>query len=62
MEHNEELIKALHSSQFATRELRAALKTADAVAALVLLPLITDAARLTQKISGLICAKAESTR
>ena len=56
---DEELTKALHSATFATQELQAALKTADAVAALVLLPMIADAARLAQQISGLIHARAD---
>ena len=56
---DEELTKALHSATFATRELQDALKTADAVAALVLLPMIADAARLAQQISGLIHARAD---
>lgn len=55
---DEELTKALHSATFATQELQQALKTADAVAALVLLPMIADAARLAQQISGLIHARA----
>jgi len=56
---NEALTKALHSATFAGRELQDALKTADAVEALVLLPMIVDAARLAQQISGLIHAKAD---
>lgn len=59
MTMEQELTKALHSAQFAARELQGALKTADAVAALVLLPMIADAARLAQQISGLICARAD---
>jgi len=56
---DEELTKALNSATFATRDLQDALKTADAVAALVLLPMIADAARLAQQISGLIHARAD---
>jgi hypothetical protein len=56
---DEELTKALHSVTFATQELQQALKTSDAVAALVLLPMIADAARLAQRISGLIHARAD---
>ena len=56
---DESLIKALHSAQFATGELQDALKTADAVTALVILPMIADAARLAQQISGLIHARKE---
>jgi hypothetical protein len=55
----EALTKALHSATFASRELQDALKTADAVEALVLLPMIADAAGLAQQISGLIYARAE---
>ena len=55
----EDLTKALHSAQFASRELQDALKTADAVEALVLLPMIADAARLAQAVSGLIHARAD---
>ena len=56
---DEELTKALHSAQFASRELQDALKTADAVTALVLLPMIAAAARLAQQIGGLIHARAD---
>ena len=56
---DEALTKALHSATFATRELQDALKTADAVEALVLLPMIADAARLVQQVSGLIHARAD---
>ena len=56
---NEALTKALHSATFASRELQDALKTADAVEALVLLPMIADAAGLAQQISGLIHARAD---
>jgi hypothetical protein len=52
----EPLFKALDSAKFATRELQDALKSAGAVEALVILPLIADAARLQQQISGLITA------
>ena len=48
--------KALDSAKFATQELRDALKSASAVEALVILPLIADAARLQQQISSLITA------
>ena len=56
---DEQLTQAMHSSQFAAQHLQAALKTADAVEALVLLPMIADAARLVQQISGLIHARAD---
>jgi hypothetical protein len=59
MTMDEELTKALHSATFAVRELQDALKTADAVEAMVLLPMIADAARLAQAISGLIHARAD---
>lgn len=52
----EPLFKALDSAMFATRELQDALKSASAVEALVILPMIADAARLQQQISGLITA------
>ncbi len=52
----EPLFKALDSAKFATRELQDALKSAGAVEALVILPLIADAARLQQQISSLITA------
>lgn len=52
----EPLFKALDSAMFATRELHDALKSAGAVEALVILPLIADAARLQQQISSLITA------
>ena len=52
----EPLLKALDSAKFATQELRDALKSASAVEALVILPLIADAARLQQQISSLITA------
>ena len=52
----EPLLKALDSAKFATQELQDALKSAVAVEALVILPLIADAARLQQQISSLITA------
>ena len=56
---DEQLTQAMHSAQFAAQHLQAALKTADAVEALVLLPMIADAARLVQQVSGLIHARAD---
>ena len=56
---DEELTKALQLQSAAARQLQEALKTADSVAALVLLPMIADAAKLAQQISGLIHAKAD---
>ena len=52
----EPLLKALDSAKFATQELRDALKSASAVEALVILPMIADAARLQQQIACLITA------
>ena len=56
---DEYLTKALHSAKFAAQELQGALRTADPVVALVLLPLIADAARLEMQISGLIHARGD---
>ena len=55
----EPLFKALDSARFATQELQDALKSASAVEALVILPMIADAARLQQQI-GHVIAAAES--
>ena len=52
----EPLFKTLDSAKFATQELQDALKSAGAVEALVILPMIADAARLQQQIAGLITA------
>lgn len=56
---DEELLKAQHSAQFTTQELQAALKSADAVTALLLLPMIAQAAGLTRQIDELIHARRE---
>jgi len=56
---DEELTKAWHSAQLAMQDLQAALKTADAVSAMVLLPMIDDAARLALQIRGLIHARKD---
>lgn len=56
---NESLTKALHAAQFVVQDLQIALKEADSVSALVLLPMIADAAKLEQQISGLIAAMKE---
>jgi hypothetical protein len=56
---DEELTKALQLQSAAARQLQEALKAADSVAALVLLPMIADAAKLAQQISGLIHARAD---
>jgi hypothetical protein len=55
----EDLTKALHSATFTVRDLQDALKSANAVEALVLLPMIAEAAKLAQAISGLIHARAD---
>lgn len=54
-----ELTKALRSANLVGRELQDALETADAVEALVLLPLISDAAKLAQAVSVLIQAMVD---
>jgi hypothetical protein len=56
---NEQLTKARDCAQFAADDLRAALTGADSVEALVLLPMIGDAARLVQQIEALIFARAD---
>jgi len=56
---NEQLTKARDCAQFVAEDLRAALTGADPVEALVLLPMIGDAARLVQQIEGLISARAD---
>ena len=55
----EQLTKARDFAQFVAEDLRAALTGADPVEALVLLPMIGDAARLVQQIEGLISARAD---
>jgi hypothetical protein len=55
----EQLTKARDCAQFVAEDLRAALTGADPVEALVLLPMIGDAARLVQQIEGLISARAD---
>lgn len=56
---NEQLTKARDCAQFAAENLLAALTGADSVEALVLLPMIGDAARLAQQIEALISARAD---
>ncbi len=56
---NENLTKARDCAQFAADDLRAALTGADPVEALILLPMIGDAARLVQQIEALISARAD---
>lgn len=56
---NQELTQALQSAQATTQALQAELKTADAVTALVLLPMIADASRLAARINELLHAKME---
>lgn len=51
---NEQLTKANDCLRFATDDLRGALADANAVQALVLLPLIADTTRLAQQVSALI--------
>jgi hypothetical protein len=53
---NESLTKARDCAQFAHDDLRAALHDASAVEALVLMPMIADAAKLVQQIEALISA------
>ncbi|MFZ3260362.1 MAG: hypothetical protein WA135_05745 [Thiobacillus sp.] len=53
---NEQLTKANDCLRFATDDLRGALADANAVQALVLLPLIADTTRLAQQVSALIVA------
>ncbi len=54
---DENLTKARDCATFAAEDLRRALADADPVAALVLLPLIADAARLAQQVGALIEAR-----
>ena len=54
---DENLTKARDCATFAAEDLRRALADADAVTALVLLPLIADAARLAQQIGALMYAR-----
>jgi hypothetical protein len=53
----EHLTKSLHSANFVVEDLRSALAKADPVEALLLLPMIADAARLAQQIDALIAAQ-----
>lgn len=55
---NENLTKARDSAQFAAEDLRQALTGSDPVEALILLPMIGDAARLVQQVEALISARA----
>ncbi|MBK7814511.1 MAG: hypothetical protein IPJ52_09490 [Rhodocyclaceae bacterium] len=56
---NEQLTKARDCAQFAAEDLRAALRGASPVEAMVLLPMIGDAARLVQQIEALIFARQD---
>jgi hypothetical protein len=56
---DEQLTQAHHSATSAADHLRRALADSDAVAALVLMPMIGDAARLAQQIAALIAARAD---
>jgi len=55
---DEDLTKARDCAAFAAEDLRRALADADPVEALVLLPMIADAARLAQQVGALIEARA----
>ena len=52
----ENLTKALHSAQFLESELRLTLKAADAVVALVLMPMVVDAVAVRQRVQNLLDA------
>lgn len=54
--NTEQLTQASHSAEFMVRHLQQALTHADAVEALVLLPLIEQAARINQQIGALLAA------
>jgi hypothetical protein len=56
---NENLAAARDCAKFTAQDLRAALSKAGAVEALVILPLIAEAERLTQQIEALILARSE---
>lgn len=58
MPKSESLLKAVHSAGFLVGDLRAALATASPVEALVLLPLIEQAAHLQARIESLRMAMA----
>lgn len=55
---NEDLAKALDSSKLAVTDLQSALKVASPVEALLLLPMIEDAVKLSIKIDNLLAARA----
>ena len=59
MKSIEQLTKAQHDADFLVESLRGALADADAVEALVLLPLIADSARLAEHVGALIEAKRD---
>ena len=52
----EHLTKALHTAQFTADSLRRALSSADAVAGIILMPLIGDQVMLERRIAALIAA------
>jgi hypothetical protein len=56
MPKTEALTKASHSAAFALGDLRSALATATATEALLLLPLIEQAAQLQQRVDALLGA------
>ena len=59
MKSIEQLTKAQHDAGFLVESLRGALADADAVEALVLLPLIAESSRLALNIGALIDAKGD---
>jgi hypothetical protein len=59
---DEDLIQARDCALFAARDLRSALARANAVEALVLLPLIAQAAQLAQAVDALIVARADQSQ
>ena len=54
---NEPLIKATHSAEFLRKDLQEALSKADAVSALLLIPMLGQVAQLEHQISALFEAR-----
>ena len=52
----EQLTQAMHSASFAVDDLRRALSSADAIAGIILMPLIVDQVMLERRIAALIAA------
>ena len=52
----EQLTQAMHSAAFAVDDLRRALSSADAIAGIILMPLIGDQVMLERRIAALIAA------